>query len=156
MIDRARFFAAARVSLSAGTLNQGQVNGIEAILDEWEHRQLTDLRHLAYMLATPYHEVDRTMQPIKEYGGERYFFRMYDITGDRPGVAKHLGNLQPGDGVRFPGRGLVQLTGRKNYARMSELVTRPRWSIDLEEDPDKALQLASAVAVMFEGMLDAD
>jgi putative chitinase len=97
MIDRARFFAAARVSLFAGTLNQGQVNGIEAILDEWEHRQLTDLRHLAYMLATPYHEVDRTMQPIKEYGGERYFFRMYDITGDRPGVAKHLGNLQPGD-----------------------------------------------------------
>ncbi len=24
---------------------------------------------------------------------------------------------------------------------MSELVTRPRWSIDLEEDPDKALRL---------------
>ncbi len=58
--------------------------------------------------------VDRTMQPIKEYGGERYFYRMYDITGYRPGVAKHLGNLQPGDGARFPGRGLVQLTSRKN------------------------------------------
>jgi putative chitinase len=39
---------------------------------------------------------------------------------------------------------------------MSELVTRPRFSIDLEEGSDRALQLDIAVAVMFEGMLDAD
>ena len=71
-------------------------------------------------------------------------------------MARQLGNLQPGDGARFPGRGLVQLTGRRNYARMSELVTRPRFGVDLERDPDKALRLDIAVAVMFEGMLDAD
>ena len=153
MIDRKTFFSEVRRTLFNGVLVQGQVDGINAILDEWEHHRLTDPRWLAYMLATPYHEVDRTMQPIREYGGTAYFRQMYDIEGSRPAVARMLGNLHPGDGALFAGRGLVQLTGRRNYARMTTLVTRPRFGIDLERDPDKALRLDVAVAVMFEGML---
>lgn len=89
------------------------------------------------------------MQPIHEYGGNKYFFRMYDKDGDRPSVAKRLGNTQSGDGVSFHGRGYVQLTGRRNYHAMSTVV-----GDDLVADPDKALRADYAAKIMFVGMRD--
>ncbi len=35
-----------------------------------------------------------------------------------------LGNTQPGDGVRFKGRGLMQLTGRDNYMKFSKAMNQ--------------------------------
>ncbi len=35
---------------------------------------------------------------------------------------KDLGNIQKGDGVRFKGRGLIQLTGRDNYAQYGKSI----------------------------------
>ena len=34
-----------------------------------------------------------------------------------------LGNVQPGDGPRFKGAGILQLTGRYNYSRLSKALT---------------------------------
>ncbi|RZK38651.1 MAG: hypothetical protein EOO90_21515, partial [Pedobacter sp.] len=34
------------------------------------------------------------------------FKRMYDPKGDRPEVARRLGNVHPGDGARYAGRGM--------------------------------------------------
>jgi len=68
MIDRRTFFSYVRRSPFGGRLTSAQVDEMERILAEWERRRLTDLRHIAYMLATVFHEAAQTMQPIRERG----------------------------------------------------------------------------------------
>lgn len=148
LANPAAFFAAARTSKALGpVLTQGEVEGCEAILaachgfpPAWA----------AYCLATAVVETASTMQPIKEIGGPAYFRRLYDIEGDRPAKARELGNLTPGDGARFCGRGFVQITGRANYARASAAL-----GIDLVGNPDLALDPQIAAQIMRRGMQEA-
>lgn len=56
---------------------------------------------------------------------------------------RDLGNVRPGDGVRYKGRGFVQITGRANYAAAEKalglpLVKHP----EIAERPDVASKLA--------------
>lgn len=46
---------------------------------------------------------------------------------------KDLGNVNKGDGVRYKGRGIFQLTGRSNYRDMGK-----KLNVDLEGNPDLA------------------
>lgn len=106
----------------------------------------------AYALATAYHETAHTMQPVHEQGGPAYLKRMYDIEGNRPAKARELGNLTPGDGVRFAGRGYPQLTGRNNYVKATEKLKAMGIVVDLVADPDLAMRLDVAAAIMVSGM----
>ena len=108
----------------------------------------------AIALGTAFLETAGTMQPIHEYGGAAYFTRRYDIRGN-PEKARELGNLDPGDGPRYAGRGLVQTTGKRNYAhaetRLRELgILKPGES--LVASPELALRPDIASAIMVYGM----
>ena len=58
--------------------------------------------------------------------------------------AGRMGNLQDGDGWKFHGRGLIQLTGRENYANCGSGV-----GVDLIDNPD--LLLTPQYAVLSAG-----
>ena len=58
--------------------------------------------------------------------------------------AGRMGNLQDGDGWKFHGRGLIQLTGRENYANCGSGV-----GVDLIDNPD--LLLTPKYAVLSAG-----
>lgn len=107
---------------------------------------------VAYALATAYHETAHTMQPIKERGGTAYFTRMYDIRGSRPAKARELGNLTPGDGAKYAGRGYPQTTGKSNYEKATRKLRAMGFDVDLVADPDLMMEPDIAAATMISGM----
>lgn len=158
---RSRFFACLRKRLYAGTIPPGAVAGHEAILDRWESLVPGgDRRQLAYVLATAFHETGGRLQPVEEnlnysaVGLRRTFPQRFSLEAAeecarRPeaianrAYANRMGNgdIDSGDGFRFRGRGLVQITGRANYR-----------AFGIEDRPEAALEPERAVAILIDGM----
>jgi len=133
MIDRDKFFSLARLNPFTGKMTQQQVDGCNAILDEWEARpSFTDKRWLAYMLATAKWETAHTMHPVEEIGR---------------GQGRDYGSPDPETGQTYYGRGYVQITWKTNYQKMAALT-----GADLVHHPELALDPKIAALVMFEGM----
>jgi putative chitinase len=58
---------------------------------------------------------------------------------------KDLGNTQPGDGPRYKGRGLIQLTGRANYVEYGEAL-----GLDLVDYPETAAEPVISLRIACE------
>lgn len=116
------------------TLTSENVRGFDFIIAEAAKRKVP-LHHLAYILATVFHETAHRMQPIREYG--RGKGRPYGSIG-RNGQAPY-------------GRGYVQLTWDENYERADkELGLGGK----LVRNYDLALQPSIAVQILFKGMAE--
>jgi predicted chitinase len=151
-VDRQNFFDILRETLFNDSLTREQAAGIAGLLDAWEKWSWRgDDRWLAYMLATVFHETAYTMQPVRE---------TLAATDDRAieilENAFSQGRLswvktpywrKDEDGRSWLGRGLVQLTHRRNYEAMSTVT-----GIDLMKDPDRAMETDAAVTILMEGM----
>ncbi|WGS53598.1 glycoside hydrolase family 19 protein [Paraburkholderia sp. D15] len=76
-----------------------------------DHYQITAPLDVAAFLAQTGHESQRLLY-TKELWGPTAAQRAYEPPSQK---ASALGNTQPGDGQRFCGRGLIQISGRRNY-----------------------------------------
>lgn len=104
-------------------------------------KDITNIRWMAYMLATTMHETDRTWLPIEEYGkgGIRPYAKEIEVT-DKAG--KKYKNV-------YYGRGYVQLTWEKNYKDMSKAL---ELGDELHIHPEKALEPDVAYQILSQGM----
>ncbi|WP_085630704.1 glycoside hydrolase family 19 protein [Pseudomonas sp. R16(2017)] len=112
------------------------VSALNAAMD---HRQINTPKRQAAFLAQVGHESGQ-LNYVRELGGDQYLSK-YD-TGT---LAARLGNTPEadGDGQRYRGRGLIQVTGHNNYLRCSlalfgderllrtpELLELPQWAAE--------------------------
>lgn len=156
-IDKAEFYKFIRNNLTP-KLSQRQVSGIEAVIDYGSEQNLS-IFHLAAVLAEAWHETGSTMEPISEnlnYSAKRItqvwpsrFPTIKDATPYANNPQKlankvyggRNGNTGHDDGWRYRGRGLAQITFKDNYAKFG-----------LQDNPEKALELPTAVTILITGM----
>ena len=118
----------------APSANTAIVAGLAERFDKLaEDHDVTTRLRLCHFLAQAAHETD-SFRTLEEYGGPAYFIR-YEGRRD-------LGNTQTGDGARYHGRGIFQLTGRANYRRFGRIV-----GIDLEAEPERAKEPETSLRV---------
>jgi len=98
---------------------------------------------LQQFMAQCAHET-QNFSSLKEFGGS-LDFRKYDPKY-APKKAAILGNTNPGDGVKYHGRGFIQLTGRENYKKAGTALGLP-----LEKHPElvEKPNVAAKVALWF-------
>jgi predicted chitinase len=82
---------------------------------------------------------------------ETPLFEVYEESvadGQRYEGRQSLGNTQPGDGVKYRGRGYLSITGRANYTQMSTRLGLGNRLVDSPEDA-KSPEVASRVVVAW-------
>lgn len=131
LANPAAFFSHVRKGILGPTLSPEEVSGCEAILAAMAGLPLS---HVAYSLATGYHETNATMQPVRE--------------------AYWLSEEWRKKNLRYwpwYGRGYVQITWEPNYAKADK---RLLLNGTLLANPDRAMEPEIAAKIMRLGMVE--
>ncbi|QSQ21607.1 LysM peptidoglycan-binding domain-containing protein [Pyxidicoccus parkwayensis] len=118
---------------SAG-VTVAQLRGVMPNLSEAKAKQYLPYLNQAMAeanITTPQRKAMFLAQLAHESGELRYMEEI--ASGAAYEGRSDLGNTQPGDGVRYKGRGPIQLTGRANYRAAGRAL-----GIDLEGHPERA------------------
>lgn len=134
----------ARPAPVAQTLPVKQLKPLEKVLVATAQKAGLAGNELKQFLAQCAHETDN-FTTLREIGNNNYFAKKYDKKYN-PNTARNLGNTKPGDGIRYKGRGFIQLTGRFNYKKAGDAL-----GIPLEQQPELAErpEVAAWIAVWY-------
>jgi len=139
-----RKFASAKEALKSVLHTPEAVARFKVLWHQAQAAKMTGTE-LAQFLAQCAHE-SLNFKFLEELGSPGRFKRMYGPLGDRKATAKMLGNTEDGDGIKYKGRGYIQITGKHNYQKASEAL-----GIDLVSNPDLAAEptIAAKIALWY-------
>lgn len=125
------------------------------LLAENAEHGVNNINQYAYELATTKRETHMGNW-MNEFGKSSYFEKKYGMNSSH---RDDLQNTQPGDGAKFHGRGLVQITGRRNYTDWTERMEKENYqhngqAVDLVNHPELAADPGIAAHIAVKGMRD--
>jgi len=151
--------------VSGGSLDQIQVDSIDAMLASWAMDGDGDNRKLAYILATASHEC--AFRPITEnltYTSAARIKQVWPsrfptVESAKPYVKSaqklanlvyggRMGNDEKNDGWTYRGRGFCQITGYANYEKFNKLIGE-----SLSAHPDLAQRPEYAARIIVVGLM---
>lgn len=148
MINRKTFFAYARRAPFGGKLSTAQVDGCNRLLDTCRDEGVTDLRHVAYVLASVFHETGMRMQPVRETFARTDAGAVAAL--EKAWRAGKLGQVrEPYWRKGWFGRGDIQITHQENYRRLGSAI-----GVNLEDHPALALDPKISARIAVVGMRD--
>ncbi len=141
MVNSLADYAFNEENIKYSTLPKSDVaNNINLILNTANGYDNLSIEEVAYILATAHWE------------SHMGFWMSEDLSENTDGYEGDvsLGNIYPGDGRWFRGRGFIHITGRNAYAKMSVI-----FNMDLIQYPDLvATNPALAAAISVDGMVN--
>lgn len=154
-MDATTFFAYARRAPFGGRLSQGQIDGMNALFRCLDSHKIPgpDNRHLAYILASVFHETGGRMVPVRETFASTDAGAIAAL--DKAWKTGKLGQVslpywrKDKDGKSWFGRGDIQITHKENYNKLGK-----RIGVDLVGNPSLALDLNISAEIAIVGMLE--